>query len=172
MGQGYSKNHLEVLQKSWFVTPAAEVTIPEMEEEENLPLSELVIRLSEAGQPHTEADVELALTKDKQVESWGFLTDEKIINEVKEEHCVTPEEERSDEDEPSPQLCPTPPFAEFRKSIDVTELYLSYEDGPNSDEMYSLIQRIQTIVLANPPKQKQINIKDYFKPSLKNDLIF
>ena len=107
--------------------------------------------------------VQLALTEDEQVEAWGFLTDEEIINEVREEHRVTPVEESSDEDEPSPPLCPKPSFAEFRKSIDVAELYLSYEDGPNSDEMYSLIQRIQTMVLANPPKQKQTNIKDYFK---------
>ena len=71
--------------------------------------------------------------------------------------------ESSDEDEPSPPLCPKPSFAEFRKSIDVAELYLSYEDGPNSDEMYSPIQRIQTLVLTNTPKQKQTNIKDYFK---------
>ena len=55
------------------------------------------------------------------------------------------------------------PLRNLKKSIDVAELYLSYEDGPNSDEMYSLIQRIQTLVLANPLKQQQTNIKDYFK---------
>ena len=56
-----------------------------------------------------------------------------------------------------------PSFAEFRNSIDVAELYLSYENDSNSDEMYSLIQQIQTFVLTDPSKQKQTNIKDYFK---------
>ena len=51
---------------------------------------------------------------------------------------------------------------EFRSSIDIAEKCLSYEDGPQSDEMYSLIQRLQTMILSNPPKQKQTNIKDYF----------
>ena len=62
-----------------------------------------------------------------------------------------------------PHCAQKPSFAEFRKNIDVAELYLSYEHGPNIDEMYSLIQCIQTLILANPPKQKQTNIKDYFK---------
>ena len=51
---------------------------------------------------------------------------------------------------------------EIRSSIDIAEQFLSYEDGPQSDEMYSLIQRLQTMILSNPPKQKQTNIKDYF----------
>ena len=43
-------------------------------------------------------------------------------------------------------------FAEFKKSIDVAGLYLSYEDGSNIDEMYYLIQQIKTFVLAIPSK--------------------
>ena len=56
------------------------------------------------------------------------------------EHQVSPEvdEVSSHEDEPS-QLCPKPSYAEFRRFIDSAELYLSYEDGPKSDEMYYLI---------------------------------
>ena len=130
------------------------MSTPETEEEENLPLSELALRLSEAGRPHTEADIEIALTEDEQLQPWGFLTHEEIIQEVQEELHVTPEvdEDDSDEDEPAPQLCPKPSFNEFRSSIDIAEHFLSYEDGPQSDEMYSLIQRLQTIILSNPPK--------------------
>ena len=137
------------------------MSTPETEEEENLPLSELALRLSEAGRPHTEAEIEVALTKDEQLQPWGFLTPEEIIQEVQEEHNVTPKVD-DDEDEPAPQLCPKPSFKEFRSSIDIAEQFLSYEDGPHSDEIYSLIQRLQTMILSNPPKQKQTNIKDYF----------
>ena len=87
--------------------------------------------------------------ENEELEPWGFLTDEDIVQEVQAEHQVSPEvdEVSSDEDEPSPQLCPKPSYAEFRRFIDSAELYLSYEDGPKSDEMYSLIQRIQTLML-------------------------
>ena len=109
------------------------------------------VLLCQAGRPHTEADIQLALTEDEELEPWGFLTDEDIVQEVQAEHQVSPEvdEVSSDEDEhePSPQLCPKPSYAEFRRFIDSAELYLSYEDGPKSDEMYSLIQRIQTLML-------------------------
>ena len=83
---------------------------------------------------------------------------------MQDEHHVTPDvdEDSSDDEEPSPQLCPKPTFAEFRRSIDTAELFLSYDEGNQSDEMYSLIQRIQTLILSNPPKQRQTNIKDYF----------
>ena len=97
-------------------------------------------------------------------EQRGFLTHEEIIQEIQEEHHVTLEgdEDDAEEDEPCPQLCLKPSFNEFRSSIDIAEHFLSYEDGPQSDEMYSLIQRLQTMILSNPPKQKQTNIKDYF----------
>ena len=148
--------------KAGFLNPAVEVSTPETEEEENLPLSELALRLSEAGRPHTEAEIEVALTEDEQLQPWGFLTPEEIIQEVQEEHNVTPKVNDDDEDEPAPQLCPKPSFKEFRSSIDIAEQFLSYEDGPHSEEMYSLIQRLQTMILSNPPKQKQTNIKEYF----------
>ena len=65
-----------------------------------MPLSELVLRLSEAGRPHTEADIELALTEDEQLEPWGFFTDEEIIQELQDEHHVTPDvDEDSSDDE-------------------------------------------------------------------------
>ena len=35
----------------------------------------------------------------------------------------------------------------FRSNIDIAEQFLNYEDGPQSDEMYSLIQHLQTMIL-------------------------
>ena len=93
----------------------------------------------------------------------GLLTGEEIVQDVQDEHHVTPDVDSSDDDEPSPQLCPKPSFAELRMSIDTAELYLSYDEGNQSYEMYSLIQRIQTLILSNPPKQRQTNIKYYFE---------
>ena len=55
--------------KAGFLNPVVEVTTPEMEEEENLPLAELALRLSEAGRPHTESDIQLALTEDEELEA-------------------------------------------------------------------------------------------------------
>ena len=148
--------------KGGFLNPAVEVSTPETEEEDNLPLSELALRLTEAGRPHTEADIEAALTEDEQLQPWGFLTNEEITEEVEEGLRVNPEEDDVEEDESCPQLSLKPTLNEFRGSFDVVEQFLSYEDGPQSDEMYSLIQRLKTILLTNPRNQKQTNIKDYF----------
>ena len=157
------RNISRCFRKAGFLNPAVEVSTPETEEEENLPLSELALRLAEAGRLHTKAEIEGALTEDEQLQPWGFLTPEEIIQEVQEEHNVTPKvDDDDDEDEPAPQLCPKPSFKEFRSSIDIAEQFMSYEDGPHRDEVYSLIQRLQTMILSNPPKQKQTNIKEYF----------
>ena len=74
-----------------FKNPAVTELTPEEEEEENMSLADLALRMSEAGRPHTVEDLDQAFAEEEGFDICGEFSDADIVQSVEEIHNPAPE---------------------------------------------------------------------------------
>ncbi|CAL4069779.1 unnamed protein product, partial [Meganyctiphanes norvegica] len=140
--------------RAGFKHPAVTEPTPEEEEEENLPLAQLAARLTCVGIPCDTADADRILTEDDGLQTHA-ISEEEIDNEL-----LTPvgEDEVPEPEDASESLPIKPSHKEFLaalEAIKLVQLYASFEDGPEMDELHTLSFRMQSIGIRHMPKKKQ-----------------
>ena len=133
----------------------------EEEEEENLPLAQLASRLTNAGIPCDTAEVNRILTEDEGLQTHGISTEDEIANAIL---CQEEEDIEDTDSDPAPSKPTHSEFLEALESLKVLQLYASFDDAPEMDEVSDLLLKVQTMCIRHEPKKRQTTLHQYFVP--------
>ena len=149
--------------RAGFKHPNITEPTPEEEEEENLPLAQLATRLTDVGIPCDTTDVNRILTEDEGLQTHGISTTDDIVNNV----LYQDEGDEDIEETDSDPIPPKPTHREFLaalESLKVLNLYASYEDGQEMDEIRAMSLKIQSYATRHEPKKIQTTLHQFFAP--------
>ena len=152
--------------RAGFKHPDVTEPTPEDEVEENLPLAQLATRLTRAGIPCDAADANRILTEEEGLQTHGISTEDEITNGVL---GIEMSGDSSDNDDDVHCEAPVnrPTHHEFIAALEylkVLNLYASFEDGPEMEELQKLSMKMQSIGIRHEPKKKQTTLHQFFAP--------
>ena len=147
--------------RAGFKHPNITEPTPEEDEEENLPLTQLATRLTSVGIPCDTAEVNRILTEEEGLQTHGISTDDEIANAV-----LPQEEEEIEQTEVDP--VPTKPshreFLAAMEHLKVLQVYASFDDAPEMDDLSELLLKVQTMCIRHEPKKRQTTLHQFFAP--------
>ena len=126
-------------------------------------MAQLATRLTGVGIPCDTVQVNRILTEDEGLQTHGISTDDEIANGIL---CQEEEEEEIEETDIDP--VPTKPthreFLAALEHLKVLQLYASFDDAPEMDDVNELSLKLQTICIRHEPKKRQTTLHQFFTP--------